>query len=721
MKNRKLIQGIAWTTSMLLMSSTILAEINTTPVVSYENSEVVDTTDEIEAEEDYVVEDETEIIEGNTESIEDGSEITEDNTENIEEDFVEIVVPGDETIVEVVKEEVVLEVMKEEPIIEEVYIGDDASNARLAAVIGDTAVQQEIMDALYNTISNVQNKEYLNDHDIDFEEMKSYIILAISESKNINRNLLGNKLSISKYPVSKKYKFTPDEGAVGEIWYYQEDNRLEIVYNDAETIRRTTAEFDAVVDEILEVCSVGKTEVDKELLLHDYLVANYAYDYERLENGTMPNESYSAYGLLVNKTAVCQGYAYAMKHILRKMDIPCDVVTGGGHAWNIVCIDGEYYYVDATWNDPVPDKAGNINRDHFNVTDEQLAASGHTWDVSNYPACTSEKYSFLQNSNEYIHSDDLWFYTTKKMESIDGQYYGENTLFMYNIATEQKYLIDTEACSNLEYDEEEQKLYFEKSGEIYYYDILAEAMEEVSGFVGGFYKAFLGRTASNEEIESWSKAIVKGDYTGAQLAEVFCNSTEFINKKLSNEQYVETLYKGILGRIEDASGVAYWSEKLERGLSRTYVLAEFIKSDEFTNLCNQYGIQKGSIKLTNAADIYASITPFVYRFYQLGLGRTPDQGGLNYWVENLHNGQFTGAHMAQSFLLCDEFINQGLADDNFVEILYTIFFDRASDASGKQYWLSSMEKGKDRVSVIKDFIHSKEYKGICSQYNIKHS
>lgn len=85
-----------------------------------------------------------------------------------------------------------------------------------------------------------------------------------------------------------------------------------------------------------------------------------------------------------------------MKLLLRRVGIPCDVVTGGDHAWNIVNIEGENYYVDTTWDDPVPDIKGYISRTHFNVTEEQLAASGHEWVASDYPSCDSTKYAFYK-------------------------------------------------------------------------------------------------------------------------------------------------------------------------------------------------------------------------------------------------------------------------------------------------------------------------------------
>lgn len=606
----------------------------------------------------------------------------------------------------------------EEVIIEEVYIDDQEEVQAISEQLNNVQ-QQELSDILYAVISSTQNEGYLSDHGVVFADMKQYLVNAMVECKNINRNLLGNKITISTYPVSQKYKFTPEKGAVAEVWYYLADNKIEIVYDDPTLIQTTTAQFNAVVDEILMQCQNAEADIDKELIVHDYLVANYEYDHERLNNGTMPEVSYSAYGLLVNKIGVCQGYAYGMKYLLREMGIDCDVVAGGGHAWNIVTIDGENYYVDATWDDPVPDIAGKVRRNHFNVTTKQLSTSGHIWDMENYPECTSERYRFLQSSNEYIHSDDLWFYNTISSEYIEGTY-RNNNLYRYNTAIGEEQLLAAGPCTNLRYDEREQKIYYTQSGEETYYDCLAEKIEKLHDFVNGFYQAFLNRAGEAEGIRSWSLDLIDGVRTGAQLAEAFCTSQEFRDRNLSDEAYIKTLYEGLMGRAADQEGIAYWKQKMTEGLSPTYVLQQFVNSEEFTALCEHYQVERGEIELTQTSDLYPQLTAFVTRLYNLGLERKPDQEGLNYWVEALEQGELTGTQLAETFMLSDEFIHKELDAGAFVDILYPIFFDRESDEGGKAYWLQALVSGESRENIIKAFIDSKEYKAICEEYYIEY-
>ena len=64
---------------------------------------------------------------------------------------------------------------------------------------------------------------------------------------------------------------------------------------------------------------------------------------------------YTAYGALVEGSTVCYGYASAFKLLCDRLDLPCWSVGGTsegvGHQWNIVCLDGENYIVDCTWDD----------------------------------------------------------------------------------------------------------------------------------------------------------------------------------------------------------------------------------------------------------------------------------------------------------------------------------------------------------------------------------
>ena len=94
---------------------------------------------------------------------------------------------------------------------------------------------------------------------------------------------------------------------------------------------------------------------------------------------------------------MCQGYAESMKLLLNKIGIECIYVSSQemNHGWNIVNIDGEYYHIDATWNDTSSNKDNVTKYEYFALSDEEMSKT-HTWDKSKYPSCNSDKYKYMR-------------------------------------------------------------------------------------------------------------------------------------------------------------------------------------------------------------------------------------------------------------------------------------------------------------------------------------
>ena len=131
--------------------------------------------------------------------------------------------------------------------------------------------------------------------------------------------------------------------------------------------------------------------------VHDYIVLNTAYDYENFLNDTVSRNSYTAFGSLIEGVAVCDGYTKATSVLLDKLGIENHYVVGylpngGLHSWNMVKISGEYYHLDTTWDDPVPNRDGYVSHKYFLVTTDQLLKEGRKWEVSQYP--TSSKLAY---------------------------------------------------------------------------------------------------------------------------------------------------------------------------------------------------------------------------------------------------------------------------------------------------------------------------------------
>ncbi|MBE6724620.1 MAG: hypothetical protein E7576_05400 [Ruminococcaceae bacterium] len=148
------------------------------------------------------------------------------------------------------------------------------------------------------------------------------------------------------------------------------------------------------------------SEAERALFVHDYLIANYAYD----ETETI----YDAYRLFRTRTGVCQAYALAYSAILRELGMESALAVSPemGHAWNVIRVDGEWYHVDLVYDDPQPDRTGRVLHDYFLLTDDQIRGKDHSsWECA--VNCTSRTYA----------KNPLWAGVSSRMVPAGGSWY----------------------------------------------------------------------------------------------------------------------------------------------------------------------------------------------------------------------------------------------------------------------------------------------------------
>jgi len=114
------------------------------------------------------------------------------------------------------------------------------------------------------------------------------------------------------------------------------------------------AAVDAEVERVLNQLDLyDSSDHDKVCGIYDYICDTVTYDYDNLEDTTYKLK-YTSYAAFIDKTAVCQGYALMFYRLALELGVDTRVITGtgngGGHAWNIVELGGQYYNLDATWD-----------------------------------------------------------------------------------------------------------------------------------------------------------------------------------------------------------------------------------------------------------------------------------------------------------------------------------------------------------------------------------
>lgn len=171
---------------------------------------------------------------------------------------------------------------------------------------------------------------------------------------------------------------------------------LEVRYaNTSEGIEQQREIVTAAWEVLKETVTPGMSDYEIAKALHDYIVLHTAYGYP--SGAEFPTVTYSGYFVLLWGGGVCTDYAMAYQMLMDMAGIPCELVFGkaGGadHAWNLVQIDGEWYHVDTTWDDPTPNREGYVRYDYFLKSDAYMGRDHSDWDRKQI--CTSTRYDGL--------------------------------------------------------------------------------------------------------------------------------------------------------------------------------------------------------------------------------------------------------------------------------------------------------------------------------------
>lgn len=242
--------------------------------------------------------------------------------------------------------------------------------------------------------NTAENNYYLEDN---FNYVEPYTKAEVNSKQEIINSiyyLINSGVTYSKRYCGKEYtecyndmtsisndtdllsilnNFVHPYNSFDSITFNYDNNNIEITINHTYTDEEIK-ELNTIVDQIISK-NITNTMSSKEKIkaIHDYIINTT--DYDQLKSNDINDQTYksnTAYGVLVEKHGICSGYSDAMAIFLNKLNIINYKISNDQHIWNLVFLDGTWYHLDLTWDDPI--STTNITRDnYFLITNDVLA------------------------------------------------------------------------------------------------------------------------------------------------------------------------------------------------------------------------------------------------------------------------------------------------------------------------------------------------------------
>lgn len=486
------------------------------------------------------------------------------------------------------------------------------------------------------------------------------------------------------------------------------------------------------VQEILSELNIYDSDRETQIRsIYTYVTGNVKYDNMIYETFNV----HSAYAAAIEGKAVCQGYSLLLYRLLQEIGIKNRMVAGEaggvGHVWNIVEMDGRWYNLDATWDWEASDNFSWFLRGSESFDNTHRRSSEYLTEAFCQRYIMSEKdYGYVPVKVNGIQLDQnileldgkgktcqltatidpenadnqkvIWTSSDKDIVIVDSN----GGIVAVNAGTA-VIMVQTEdggytAQCNVKVLSEEEVVY-----------------KHIEAFVSRLYKEILGRDADSSGLKAWADVLKSGKEQGAKVAQGFIGSEELKKRNLSDDAYIRALYRTFFDREADDGGMAAWQKVMDSGLSRMHVFRGFAESDEFTKICDSYGIIRGYADLTAPMDQNEGVTKFIVRSYRLCLNREADADGLNGWCDAILSGKNTAKEAAYGFVFSDEFLKKDLSDTEYIKVLYRVFMDREADGGGLSSWEKVLKEGKSREHVFNGFADSAEFRKICQSYGIR--
>ena len=262
-------------------------------------------------------------------------------------------------------------------------------------------------------IESTENMQYYYEQ-LTEEQKKIYLLLK-KECFQFHSNIRFNRIplrnvSIASYALSRDY---PSLFWTSGYTYKTVGNDLvtEMIYSIPENADKDLIAIDEVIEQInMRMNSLSITnDYEKLKFFYDWIVENTEYEAN--------SNSQDMRSVFLENSSVCAGYSRAFQYLCQKNNMECTYVSGYNkdhekHAWNLVKLSDQYYWIDVTWGDPVyvGEKSNEINYNYFLVDDEdflQTHVIENKYDmIFQYPKCTDNSLNYYRRNHSYFEKYD---------------------------------------------------------------------------------------------------------------------------------------------------------------------------------------------------------------------------------------------------------------------------------------------------------------------------
>lgn len=303
----------------------------------------------------------------------------------------------------------------------QVYTETDSGTGQRLSGISENETER-VKELLYSGLDSLQPEIDVSEYELTPDEFQQILQAVLNTSPEL-------------FYVGKGYSYTIfyadtdlSEEKQRVFSYYPEYEKSGDSLSEDE-IENMRAELNRAATKVLSKVNPEWSDREKALFIHDHLAAQCEYDTRDPQSDTDPCQ-YDMYSLLVEGRAVCEGYSLTFLYFMKQLGIPCAVMPSNPmrHMWNQVQLDGEWYHVDVTWDDPLnvleQDMPGKVNHSHFLLSDAAMAALDYTWDLAKGNVCADTTYDsyFWNDLDSSIVSDGTKWFFVKKSGDVSGIY-----------------------------------------------------------------------------------------------------------------------------------------------------------------------------------------------------------------------------------------------------------------------------------------------------------